>query len=146
MTTEEIAVRRAQAKIHYQKATTLRQTEDWKKRNRAKVIRCLKKRAVLREQGIEMSQKPREAPIVDIETWYKAQPQSCCICGRTDSLCMDHCHSTGQVRGLLCPMCNTGLGCFADDIQRLQAAIRYLRKHMSQEHDSVGPNPTPATH
>ncbi len=39
---------------------------------------------------------------------------------------IDHCHTTGRVRGVLCMYCNTGLGSFADDIVKLQSAIRYL--------------------
>lgn len=39
---------------------------------------------------------------------------------------IDHCHSTLQVRGLLCSGCNTGLGKFRDSGVNLQAAIRYL--------------------
>jgi hypothetical protein len=51
----------------------------------------------------------------------------CAICGHKGTLVVDHCHSSGSVRGLLCHGCNRGLGCFADDLNRLQRAIVYLK-------------------
>lgn len=41
---------------------------------------------------------------------------------------IDHCHTTGKVRGILCNTCNTGLGKFQDSVEQLQKAIRYLQK------------------
>jgi len=41
---------------------------------------------------------------------------------------VDHCHSKGAVRGILCSRCNQGIGLFMEDEQRMSNAIRYLRK------------------
>ncbi len=48
---------------------------------------------------------------------------------RLAKLCLDHNHQTGKIRQLLCHDCNTGLGKFKDNIQHLQSAIEYLKRH-----------------
>ena len=40
--------------------------------------------------------------------------------------CVDHCHHTGKIRGLLCGNCNSALGLFKDNIPFLMAAEDYL--------------------
>lgn len=77
---------------------------------------------VLREYGISLA---------DYEEMEKSQDFKCAICGRPRSnirLNIDHCHSTGKVRGLLCPFCNQGLGYFKDNIDSLLKAAEYLKK------------------
>lgn len=56
------------------------------------------------------------------------QNNSCSICKIQidESAHIDHCHSTGKVRGLLCSNCNKGLGMFKDNIDILKSAIEYL--------------------
>ena len=62
------------------------------------------------------------------------QNHSCAICGSKDSgstidgLHLDHCHSTGQIRGILCKNCNNALGMFFDDTKLLEKAIQYLNR------------------
>lgn len=63
-----------------------------------------------------------------------SQSGVCAICGNEQVgghrlLCVDHCHNSGQVRGLLCVSCNTGLGQFKDNPEFLKSAIRYLKEH-----------------
>lgn len=64
----------------------------------------------------------------------KRQRSRCAICGTPEDrtpkkrLHVDHDHETSRVRGLLCSQCNTGLGQFKDDPQRLLAAIEYLKR------------------
>jgi hypothetical protein len=51
----------------------------------------------------------------------------CAICGtKPDVLVVDHCHTNGKIRGLLCHSCNTGLGKFFDNTSFLSNAINYL--------------------
>lgn len=50
----------------------------------------------------------------------------CAICGSKEKLHIDHCHETGNVRGLLCSNCNFGIGNLKDNIDYLKTAILYL--------------------
>ena len=58
------------------------------------------------------------------------QNNSCAICKTpaTKTLDVDHCHTTGKVRGLLCNNCNRALGHFKDNVDYLKTAINYLEK------------------
>lgn len=42
------------------------------------------------------------------------------------SLCVDHCHDTGRIRGLLCKQCNSSLGSVAETEEKLQRLVAYL--------------------
>src|SRR6266568_1396921 len=64
----------------------------------------------------------------DYDELLARQGGVCAICKKKSKrrLCVDHCHACRKVRGLLCFKCNTGLGLFDDDTDRLRAAIAYL--------------------
>lgn len=56
----------------------------------------------------------------------KADVKECVICGDEGTLVVDHDHTTGKVRGLLCNHCNRGLGHFRDSPMLLEFAAQYL--------------------
>lgn len=49
--------------------------------------------------------------------------------GGISRLCIDHCHTTGKLRALLCHNCNNMIGAAKDSIELLKAAIDYLQKY-----------------
>lgn len=66
------------------------------------------------------------------EAMRSQQGDRCAICGAVEPggklrrWCVDHCHTTNIVRGLLCIRCNLGIGKFGDDPKTLRAAADYL--------------------
>ncbi len=74
---------------------------------------------------------------ISIDQTIARQNGKCAIC-RTSFLfvkpCIDHCHSSGRVRGMLCPQCNFGIGNFKDSPKLLRAAIKYLTAGDKQNH------------
>lgn len=69
-----------------------------------------------------------------VKAMEEAQQNCCAICAvqlGTVISSVDHCHTTGKVRGLLCINCNRGLGAFRDSIQNMEKALEYL-KHANE--------------
>lgn len=64
---------------------------------------------------------------------WKQQGGKCAGCTKVLDLgqntCVDHCHETGVVRGLLCPRCNLAIGSLKDCEHTLHRLIAYLKKH-----------------
>ena|ERR1039457_5598045 len=65
----------------------------------------------------------------DYACLVELQKGRCAICEQARKLGVDHCHSTGKVRQLLCQNCNTLLGQAFDDPRILEKAIQYLSLH-----------------
>ena len=71
----------------------------------------------------------------DYNRMLEEQGGRCAIChgddpkspARVNHWYVDHCHTTGKVRGLLCNACNRALGNFGDSIENLERAILYLK-------------------
>ncbi len=65
----------------------------------------------------------------DYHQRYSEQNGQCLICESPQELLdVDHDHTTGKVRGLLCNQCNTALGLLKDSPDVLLKAVAYLRR------------------
>jgi hypothetical protein len=94
-----------------------------------------RERHLIRKYGVSLS---------DYELMLRSQGGVCAICGTTEDtqhngvFHVDHCHSTGAVRGLLCRGCNHVLGHLKDDKSKLVAAIDYLDGKFPQVVEVIG--------
>jgi hypothetical protein len=104
---------------------------EWERNKRYKDVEKSRYLDVLKKHKITSS---------DYENMFNSQDGVCAICNKEEvrlsrngvtitRLVIDHCHSTNKIRGLLCHLCNTAIGKFKDNIELLQAAIRYLKEH-----------------
>jgi hypothetical protein len=75
----------------------------------------------------------RKYSIPEYEVEVVWATENCMICDAprkaNKMLCIDHCHTTGRIRGVLCDDCNIALGKFKDNIETLKSAINYLEEH-----------------
>ncbi len=65
----------------------------------------------------------------EADVMFTEQGGLCAICKAAPAAHVDHDHTTGAVRALLCFNCNGGLGQFRDDRDVLLAAVAYLETH-----------------
>lgn len=66
--------------------------------------------------------------LTSVEATEFRRGKPCEICGSFSRTVVDHDHSTGDVRGVLCSDCNLAIGLMKDNVKRLQNAIQYLTK------------------
>ena len=81
--------------------------------------------------------------LYEYKKMFEGQGKVCACCGTSDtsvpttsvfgvtdlSFVVDHCHTTGVIRGLLCTNCNRGIGLLGDTKESLQKALNYLDTH-----------------
>jgi len=101
----------------------------WRKDNPERNQESQRNRNLLKRYGITLT---------EYEALFEAQGCKCGICGTPEnysghtgprkewSFSVDHCHTTGKIRGLLCNDCNRALGLFKDNKELLRSAIVWL--------------------
>ena len=121
--------RRRYSKRYYHafRATLLAKSKVWRENNK----------------GPRRTRKLRETYGItdaDFDILWSSQKGRCAICktvlarppvrrGTTNAACLDHDHETGKLRGLLCMLCNRGLGNFKDSVVALKTAADYVSRH-----------------
>jgi hypothetical protein len=84
-----------------------------------------------RRQRVSRLRTTYGVSVEQFEQMEAAQGGVCAICSKPNKngwkLAVDHCHSTGVIRGLLCSSCNLAIGALGDTSEMLERAIAYLR-------------------
>jgi hypothetical protein len=83
--------------------------------------------AETKEKYAKHIEKTYGIDIEEFERLKEKQNNRCAVCDRETKLCIDHDHSSGKVRGLLCNSCNSGIGFLGDDDAGVKKALDYLK-------------------
>jgi hypothetical protein len=91
--------------------------ESYRKNNKEKIALLQKTRYVEKNYGISLQEynKIMESAV------------GCEICEDTEELVYDHCHKTGDFRGVLCSKCNRAIGLLGDDLESIIKVMNYLK-------------------
>lgn len=91
--------------------------------------KCFNKEA--REKACPVKRKKKHLRLkynISLEEYNKYMSKPCSICG-SKSQHLDHDHITGELLEALCSNCNRGIGHLKEDIEILENAIKYIKKH-----------------
>jgi hypothetical protein len=117
-------------KAHYEKNKEARAvyTKAYREKNKEAIAAKRKAYLILKKYGMTLAEKKK---------MQDEQGNKCKICCQ-DFLAdvephVDHCHTTGEIRGLLCVRCNIGLGQFQDNPLALIKAAEYLKEQGEQD-------------
>lgn len=92
----------------------------WQRENRKRNPGAVKRNNLKQNYGLSLEQ---------YEFLVAQQGSRCAICQKIPArLCVDHSHSTGLVRSLLCSECNAALGLLQEDPARIRALADYAEK------------------
>lgn len=110
------------------KACCAARASQWYKENPERAVANRRKANLARYYGLT---------VAEYNALLRKQGGVCAICGMDEPnshgrtgkkfrLSVDHCHSTGRVRGLLCQKCNRAIGLLGDNPILMRKAISYL--------------------
>lgn len=122
--------------------------QGWRKKNRKKINKYQRQRhreRIETEDGYREKVKARNRSLalkrkygISVDEYnelLRKANNKCEICGSDGSnghhgkLCVDHCHDTGRIRGILCDPCNKKLGNAGDSVDSIMTLLKYLQKH-----------------
>jgi len=128
MTTEKQKAR-SRAYYHANKEKVLARTKAYYHANRDKINERARWYSLKYEWGMTREEYTKI---------LESQNSCCAICETTGDeymikykrrFAIDHDHTSGKNRGLLCHLCNTGIGSLGDSIPTLKKSIKYLEYH-----------------
>lgn len=93
----------------------------------AEVVRANVKKNHGGGRQFQLKRRYKTDPVV-LEWMSLQQEGLCAVCGEPSGRHVDHDHTTGEVRGIVCFNCNRGLGYFGDDLRMFYLAADYLEQ------------------
>lgn len=104
-----------------------------------------KAKALASKQAFKRKLRKYGLSVEQYQYMLNTQQGKCAICGQIppDGLVIDHNHSTGKVRGLLCNAHNVAVGMVQENLQTAQQLVAYIEKHSTNFpalEESIGNN------
>jgi hypothetical protein len=61
------------------------------------------------------------------DNYFENALTTCEVCESSENLHIDHCHTIGSFRGVLCSNCNTSLGLLKEDVTIVENLLTYIK-------------------
>jgi hypothetical protein len=107
---------------------------DYAKQNYRKNSARVANNTLKRKFGITLEEYDRRLEEQNFGCAICGQPETSTYKGTVRRLAVDHDHETGEIRGLLCGSCNSGIGLLKEDPEILLAAVDYLGGFRNNEY------------